>query len=73
MILENVVNKLTECWTLLYYRQWEKWELLTIGAAGVFLLLLLGGARRKVKANVRQLRERSPIIGIRLAGRGVRR
>ncbi len=73
MILENVVNKLTEYSMLLYYRQWERWELLTMAAAAVFLLLLVGGARRKVKANVRQLRERSPIIGIRLAGREVRR
>jgi hypothetical protein len=73
MTVENLINRLAQCFWLLYHRQWETWELLAIAITVLALLLLAGGARRQVGANMRRLRERSPIIGIRLAGRRARR
>ncbi|MGD8500849.1 MAG: hypothetical protein PVJ86_09395 [Phycisphaerales bacterium] len=73
MTVENLINRLAEYFWLLYHRRWERWELLAIAIAVLALLLLAGGARRQARANTRRLRERSPIIGIRLAGRSARR
>ena len=70
MNVESLIYRFTQYFSWLYYRQWEKWELLTIAITVLVLLLLLGGARRKARANLRRLQERSPIIGIRLAERG---
>jgi hypothetical protein len=73
MTVENLINRLARYFWLLYYRRWETWELLAIAITALALLLLMGGARRQARANIRRLRERSPIIGVRLAGRRARR
>lgn len=67
MTLESLINRLTQYASWLYYRQWEKWELAALGAALV-VVLLLAGIRNKARAKIRHLRERSPIVGVRLAG-----
>ena len=69
MSVESFINRLTQCFSWLYYRQWERWELLTIAIMALVLLSLVVRAKRKARTEVRQLRERSPIIGIRLAER----
>ncbi|UCD00142.1 MAG: hypothetical protein JSW66_09725 [Phycisphaerales bacterium] len=69
MTTEDLVNKLVQYSTQLYSRQWEKWQLLAAGAAAVVLLMLVVRHRRKTRVHVTELRERSPIIGIRLAKR----
>ncbi|MFH1717703.1 MAG: hypothetical protein ABIF19_10155 [Planctomycetota bacterium] len=69
MTVEGLTNEITEYARWLYYRQWERWELLTIAIIALALLLLVGNARRKARANIRRLRERSPIIGVKLAQR----
>lgn len=67
MTVESIINKLTQYASWLYYRQWQTWELLTVAGTVVVLLLLFGAWRRAVTSE-RHLRERSPIIGLRLAG-----
>jgi len=72
MTLESFINRLTQYCSLLYTRQWERWELLTIAAVAMILLLLVMRGRRKVRfrrTSAHHLYERSPIIGVRLAQR----
>jgi chromosome segregation ATPase len=55
---------------LCYEHQWAKWELLTIAATALVLLLLIVRQLRKrtvTRAYANQVRERSPIIGVKLA------
>lgn len=69
MTTEYLVDKFTQYSSQLYHEwSWGRWEL-AIAITAVFILALMVKARRKVRANVRQLRERSPIIGVRLAER----
>ncbi|MBN2456956.1 MAG: hypothetical protein JXB29_10570 [Sedimentisphaerales bacterium] len=54
----------------LYFRPWERWELLIIVLICLVLLLLIAWQQRKntIKSvYVNQVRERSPIIGVNLA------
>jgi len=69
MTVEGLIYQITEYARFLYYRQWARWELVAIAIIALGLLLLIGNARRKARANVRRLRERSPIIGVKLAHR----
>jgi len=69
MTVEGLINQIAEYARWLYYRQWARWELVAIAIIALSLLLLVGNARRKARANVRRLRERSPIIGVKLAHR----
>jgi hypothetical protein len=70
MIGEGIVNRLSGFFSELYYRQWERWELTAIAIATAVILVLIIKARLKVAANKRRLRERSPIVGIRMAHHG---
>ena len=69
MTVESLINRLTQYASWLYYRQWERWELVAVMIAAAVLVLLLG-VHRKTRTNIRHLHERSPIIGIRLAEHG---
>ncbi len=69
MTVEGLINQITEYARWLYYRQWAQWELVVIAVIALGILFLAGNARRKAKANIRRLKERSPIIGVRLAQR----
>jgi len=69
MTVEGLINQITEYAQWLYYRQWQWWELLTAGIIALVLLLLVGNTRRKARANIRRLKQRSPIIGVKLAHR----
>jgi uncharacterized membrane protein YhaH (DUF805 family) len=67
MTVESLINRFIQYASWLYYRQWQKWELVAVVVTIVVLLLLLGAWRRSA-LSVRRLHERSPIIGLRLAG-----
>ncbi len=67
MTVESLINRLTQYASWLYYRQWETWEIAAVAIAVVALLLLVG-AWRRAGTSARYLQERSPIIGLRLAG-----
>lgn len=73
MSVEDLTNKLAQYFSWLYYqRQWAQWELLTIAITALVLLLLIAKRRRKKaarKKHTARIREHSPIVGIRLAGR----
>ena len=54
----------------MYFRHWERWELLVIVLICLVLLLLIVWQQRKSitkSVYVNQVRERSPIIGVKLA------
>ena len=68
MTVEGIIDRLREFFSLLYYRQWEKWELLAIAIAALVVLILMVRAHFKVAANAKRFRERSPIVGVRMAG-----
>jgi hypothetical protein len=72
MTVERITNRLTEFFSWLYYRQWERWELMAIAIVAAVVLILMVRAHLKVAANERRLRERSPIVGVRIAGHGRR-
>ena len=72
MTLEGIINRLSGFFSWLYYRQWERWEILAIAIAASVILLLIVRAHLKVAANERRLRERSPFVGIRMAQHGRR-
>jgi hypothetical protein len=70
MTVNNLIYKLTKYFSWLCFRHWERWELLIIVLIALVLLLLIiwqnrKGTTRNVYAN--QIRERSPIIGVKLA------
>ena len=71
MTVESLINRLTQYASWLYYRRWETWEIVA-AALGVAAVLLLIGAWHRAGSSTRRLRERSPIIGLRLAGHGRR-
>ena len=67
MTVEGLINRLTEFCSWLYYRPWERWELLTIAIVAVAGLLLVVRAKLKAWNLKKRIREHSPIIGIKLA------
>ena len=72
MTVEGIINRLSGYFSWLYYRQWERWELIVIAIAVSVTLLLTARAHLKVAANEKRLRERSPIVGIGMAEHGRR-
>lgn len=72
MTVERIVERLTGFFSWLYYRRWERWELAAIAITALVILILIIRARLKVAANEKRLRERSPIVGVRMAHHGRR-
>ena len=72
MTAEGIIDRLSEFFSWLYYRRWEKWELLAIAIAALVVLTLMVRAHLKVAANAKRFRERSPIVGVRMAEHGRR-
>jgi hypothetical protein len=72
MTVERIINRLSEFFSWLYYRRWERWELLAIAIVALVVLILMVRAHFKVAANEKRFRERSPIVGIRMAEHGRR-
>ncbi|MFH1722754.1 MAG: hypothetical protein ABH950_09155, partial [Candidatus Altiarchaeota archaeon] len=65
-MMDNLTETLKQYWLLVYRRQWENWELLTISAVATGLLLLLIAIRRRKEThgkreNVRMTAGRSEI------------
>lgn len=69
MVLQRLINRLSELFSLLRKRQWEKWELIAIAIATLFILIIIVKARLNVAANKKRFRERSPIVGIEKSAR----
>ena len=70
MTVNNLIDKLIKFFSWLYFRPWERWELLIIVLICLVLLLLIVWQQRKSTTKslyVNQVRERSPIIGVKLA------
>jgi hypothetical protein len=70
MTVNDIIYGVAKYFSWLYFRHWEKWELLIIVLISVVLLLLMVRQQRKGtarKAYANQSRERSPIIGVKLA------
>ena len=72
MAVQRIISRLEDFFSGLYYRQWERWELIAIAIVAAVILLMIVRARLKVSADERRLRERSPIIGVRIARYGRR-
>jgi hypothetical protein len=72
MTVERIIDRLTEFFSWLYYRRWETWELMAIAIVAAVILILIVRAHLKVSANEKRLKERSPIVGVRMAGHGRR-
>ena len=70
MTVDGIINRLSGFFSWLYYRRWERWELLAIAIAALVVLILMVRAHLKVAANAKRFRERSPIVGVRMAGHG---
>ena len=72
MTVDGIINRLSGFFSWLYDRRWERWELLAIAIAALVVLILMVRAHFKVAANAKRFRERSPIVGVRMAGHGRR-
>jgi hypothetical protein len=72
MTVEGIIDRLSGYFSWLYYRRWERWELLAIAIAASVILILIVRAHLKVAANAKRFRERSPIVGVRMAQHGRR-
>ena len=70
MTVEGIIDRLSGYFSWLYYRQWERWELLAIALTALVVLILMVRAHLKVAANEKRFRERSPIVGVKMAGHG---
>ena len=70
MTVDGIINRLSGYFSWLYYRQWERWELLAIAIVPLVILILMVRAHFKVAANAKRFRERSPIVGVRMAEHG---
>lgn len=71
MTVAKLINRLTQYFSWLYSRQWERWELLAIALIALVLLLLIIRRQRKGtirKVRISPVRERSAIIGVKLTG-----
>ena len=68
MTVEGIIDRLSEFFSWLYYRRWERWELLAIAIVALVVLILMVRAHLKVAADAKRFRERSPIVGVRMAG-----
>ena len=66
MNIEHLINKLTEYFSWLYYRQWQNWEKLTIAIAAIILLIWILRAHQKTKAQKRHEHDHSSIVGNKL-------
>jgi len=64
MTVDGIINRLSEFFSWLYHRQWERWQLLVVAIATLVILIIIVKAHFKVAANKKRLRERSPIVGI---------
>lgn len=60
MAIEQIADRLVDYAEGLYYRNWERWELLTLGLAVLLLLLMVVRAQRRASAKQKHLRERTP-------------
>jgi len=68
MTVERIINRLTQFCSWLYYRRWERSELLAMAVlASVALLILVIRAHRKEAADAKRLRERTPVFDFRLS------
>ena len=72
MTVYGIIDRLSEFFSWLYYRRWERWEILAIAIVALVVVILIVRARLKVAANAKRFRERSPIVGVRMAGHGRR-
>ena len=72
MTVEGIIDRLSGYFSWLYYRRWERWELLAIAIAASVILILIVRAHLKEAANAKRFRERSPIVGVRMAQHGRR-
>ena len=72
MTVEGIIDRLSGYFSWLYYRQWERWELLAIAIVVLAVLILIVRAHFKVAANAKRFRDRSPIVGVRMAQHGRR-
>jgi hypothetical protein len=60
MAIERILDRLIKYAEGLYYRRWDKWELLALGLVFLLLLLMVIRAHRKASAEEKHLRERTP-------------
>ena len=72
MTVKGITDRLSDFFSWLYYRRWERWELLAIVIVALIVLILMVRAHLKVAANAKRFRERSPIVGVRMAKHGRR-
>lgn len=69
MTIDGIISRLSEFFSWLYHKQWERWQLLAIAIATLVILIIIVKAHLNVAANKKRLRERSPIVGIQKADR----
>ena len=72
MTVYGIIDRVSEFFSWLYFRRWERWEILAIAIVALVVLVIMVRAHLRVAANARRFRERSPIVGVRMAHHGRR-
>jgi len=72
MTVYGIIDRVSEFFSWLYFRRWERWEILTIAIVALVVLIIMVRAHLRVAANARRFRERSPIVGVKMAHHGRR-
>jgi len=69
-VVNSIISRLTQLYSWLISRQWEREEILIISIIALFLLLLVLRARRKARTRIRYMPHSyvpRTTIGVRLA------
>jgi hypothetical protein len=72
MTVNGIIDRLSGFFSWMYYRRWERWEILAIAIVALVVFILMVRAHLKVAADAKRFRERSPIVGVRIAEHGRR-
>ena len=66
MSIAHLINRLKQYFSLLYYRRWEKWQLLTLALVALLPLLFLIRAKQKRRVRKKHKHDYAPVIGKKL-------
>jgi len=62
MTVDSIISRLTQYFSSLQSRHWERWELLMIAGIALALILLVVIARLKMRIKARHIHRYTPVI-----------
>jgi len=72
MTVYGIIDRVSEFFSWLYFRRWERWEIAVIAIVALVVLAVIVRAHLRMAATAKRFRERSPIVGVKMAHHGRR-